>query len=248
MSMNEFFTQNRGNSPTNRVRSTRCSLAGSDHETLSHAEQETLPENVFNHDFLSDVSTPSPKPEGLSSNSGKSNDITSVLSAFGSDLEPTEEKIGEDFSLDGIVCSIGDEIGNTEQNSFRKNGFDNEIDGANSGDIPDQEVKIKKNKGKTVLNNNQSRRPDPLSPQGRKRKFSSTISNEGGSELELSEVASPAKKGKQKRLNEAFQSSSLMPSTMRTRQQKNSVMKNSSDEDDSEGATITQQFDISDGE
>ena len=152
---------------------------------------------------------------------------------------------GEDFSLDGIVCSIGDEIGNTEQKCFRENGFDNEIDGANSVDITDEKDEIKEDRGKTVLNNNQSRRQETLSTHRRKRNFSSTLLNEEGSEQESS---SPAKKFRQKKPNEDFQSNSFVPSTMRTRQRRNSVMKNSSGEDDNEGATITQQFDISEGE
>ena len=244
MSMNEFFTSSAGNSPTHRLRSTRCSLGSSDHDTLSHAEQETLPENVFNHDFLSDDQMPSPKLEKAPSSGNNSNITGPSLSNFESGVEPTSEKIGGEFSLDGIVCSIGDEIGNVEGDSFGENGFDSRIDDA---DIENEEKGKLEDQERNVLNNNKSRQPQNLFSQVRKRKMSSGIDNEKDFELELSEPSSSAKKARLKRENEELDSRSFVPSTMRTRNRR-SLALNRNSEENNEGAIISPSFDFNEGE
>ena len=244
MSMNEFFNSSAGNSPTHRLRSTRCSLGSSDHDTLSHAEQETLPENVFNHDFLSDDQMPSPKLEKAPSSSNNSNVIGTSLSNFEANAEPASGKIGGEFSLDGIVCSIGDEIGNIEGSSFGENGFDSEINDVNIGN--EEKDKIE-DQARNVLNNNKSRQPQNLFSKVRKRKASSGIDNEKDFEQELSEPSSSAKKARLKRENEELDSRSFVPSTMRTRNRR-SLALNRNSEENNEGATIPPSFDFNEGE
>ena len=245
MNMNEFFSQSAGNSPTHRLRSTRCSLGSSDHDTLSHAEQETLPENVFNHDFLSDDRTPSPKLEGMASSGNNQNIIGSALSNIESDLEPSNGKIGGEFSLDGIVCSIGDEIGNTEGNTFGENGFDSEINGANVENDGEDTLKLQE---KNVLNNNKSRQSQNILSQGRKRKMSSGITIEGVSNLDSLEVSSSTKKARLKGENEELESPSFIPTTMRTRNRRSLALNRNSGDEDNEGAAIAPSFDFNEGE
>ena len=238
MNLNELFSQSTGNSPTHRLRSTRCSLGGSDHETLSHAEQETLPENVFNHEFLSDTQTPSPRLESQLTNSNKSDELGPILNTFESDLDPTNGKLDGDFSLDGIVCSIGDEVGNTDQKSFGENGFDNEIDGNIAVNQREEEMESLQ---KNVLNNNQTRQS-----QRRKRNLSSGNLRKSDSGHESSDTSSSAKK--LRLINDEFDSHAFVPSTMRTRNSRNSALKRNSGGDDNEGATIAPPFDFNDGD
>jgi hypothetical protein len=145
MNMSEFLTHNR-HSPHN-VRSSRCSL-GSDHEALSHAEQQTLPENVFNHDFLS-AGTPSPKTMEQQPSMTKSTSMM-LLDDLESDMEQSRDKMGADFSLDGIVCSIQD-TNNMDEEDLVAKDFETKI-----SDIEKCATEKRNEDTKSIFNNNQT--------------------------------------------------------------------------------------------
>jgi hypothetical protein len=242
INMNEFFTHNR-HSPPHHVRSSRCSL-GSDHEALSHAEQETLPENVFNHDFLSDGSPASPKL--LDQHSMNKTGSIALLDDFEPDMDSTQQKIGSQFSLDGIDFSLAD-THNAVNECLVANGPESKLKSSVSNKNFETE---KEHAAENVTSNNNRTEEQQTcftksSTRQRKRNLSSTITSSSAklnSSIATVSVTSSSKRIRLKKQNDDFKEQHYFPKNIITRQQRNSLIKNKSDEDDNVGAESNQEF------
>ena len=240
MNMNEFFTHSR-HSPPHHVRSSRCSL-GSDHEALSHAEQETLPENVFNHDFLSDGSPTSPKL--IDHHFMNKTGAIALLDDFKSDMDSTQEKIGTQFSLDGIDCSVAD-TQSTVNECLVENKPETKLKTAVSNKNCETD---KAHAAENVTsNNNRTEEQETCftksSSRQRKRNLSSTNTSSSAklnSNLTTVSVTSSNKRIRLKKQSDDFIEQTYVPKNIITRQQRNSVIKNKSEENDNVGAESNQ--------
>ena len=221
MNMNEFFTPTRHHSPPHHLRSARCSL-GSDHETLSHAEQETLPENVFNHDFLSD-GVPSPK---LIENQHSITKSTSLLDSLESEMESVKDKIGTDFSLDGIVCSLSD-TNKTDKEIFVKEYTKSGTD-VKGHDVKG-EVENTNKEAIVIFNNNQTQSPiqenNSTKTSTRQKRNLSATDNDSKSDSE-SPLPKRTRLRKQVQHDDLIPTQQVNPSSIRTRQRSSLMNKN----------------------
>ena len=237
--MNEFFSTRPHSSPQHLLRSSRSSLGGSEHDTLSHAEQETLPENVFNPDFLSDTNTPSPKltdahPDAKSSTLNLINEIES-------EIHPTKKNVeADEFSLDEIVSSMSDPT-----DAYEVHGLDNCLNDQASSEIDNNEHRKierlkKKNENKPGnFNNNQMQKQHEeekavkVSTRQRKRNLSPTIANnetgiDTSNESFVNNSSLPKRTRLQRQGEEMQQQPTVVSSSVRTRKQRNSMGKNKS--------------------
>ena len=242
LNMNEFFSTRPHSSPQHLLRSSRSSLGGSEHDTLSHAEQETLPENVFNPDFLSDTNTPSPKLTDAHHDAKSS--TLNMMNEIESEIHPTKKNVeADEFSLDDIVSSIGD-----PSDAYEDHGLDNCLNDQASSEIDNNEHRKierlkKKNEDKPGnYNNNQMQKQHEegkavkVSTRQRKRNLSPTIANnESGIDTSNASFVNTSSLPKRTRLQrqgeEMQQQPTVVSSSVRTRQQRNSVGKNKSKSD-----------------
>ena len=212
--MSEFLTHNRHSSPS--IRPTRCSL-GNDHETLSHAEQQTLPENVFTHDFISG-GAPSPKTTEQSS-SAKSASMT-ILDDLETDMEQARDQTGASFSLEGIVCSMEDKNGMVLEGDVKQD-FENF-----TRDNDHFATETHNKEEKSICNNNQTQSqlsPIKSSTRKRKRNLSTAIDN-FKNEQDARVSATPPTKRTRLRSDDS-PGKAPVQSSIRTRLQRNSIIK-----------------------